>query len=218
MTIKNKFQIERIIETIPVSDSVSIYKEDIYQDGTLIQSTQGVADNNCFNIKNIEPIKCKNFYFVIDSTFLNKWNLEFTYIEDYIISNPFENYDPEKHSVIRYDPLSEEVFNLKNQTYPKFIQFNYISGGIDNENYNLDLLKDFLSKYPDKFINIEKKNIPYYNSTETCTESLDFTFIPNFDEYNEYIEYTKMNGYEIAANYFKNVLNFKIFKNNKKEG
>lgn len=212
MIVKNTFQLERIIETIPVSDTVSIYRDRLYQDDILFKEHQGIADNTCISADTINAIKCPNWYFLVAKEFVKKWNYEDADLDTYIIKKAFDNYDKDKHVVVRYDAYSEEFYSVEGYIYPKHVYFDYINGCIDNEYYDLKCLQKYLEEHPDKFINIKKQDIPYYNRTELATKTLSFTYIPDADEYAEYRKYVEENGYKCSCNYFKSKLEFEKFK------
>lgn len=109
----------------------------------------------------------------------------------YINFNPYtyitnnKNWN-ENHIVLDYYSYSGDLKKLDGTYYPKRISFDYINGSIDNENYDLEKLLDFL-KTKD---NIQLKfntilNIPYYNCEEGRNQFIAFDYIPTDKEYNE---------------------------------
>lgn len=114
-----------------------------------------------------------------------------------------ENPDRPLDTLVRLDEYSHQVFDRHDRPLAQSILFDYISGRVNNEDYDLKKAYMVLSKRKDIRLfrgderlsegyskDPQPKNyeeavftIPYYNRTQTCSEALQFLWIPTQSQF-----------------------------------
>jgi hypothetical protein len=77
----------------------------------------------------------------------------------------------------KFDMASHMIFDLYDNVLPVALHFDYITGGVTNENYDLDRALAVLDANP-KVRHEGIKPIPYYNACEKRSRAIEFVFMP----------------------------------------
>lgn len=103
--------------------------------------------------------------------------------QKHISKSPFTDRD-KGLILVRDFHYAHMVFGADGLALPIAQRFDYISSGVDNENYDLKLAYETLKTHPD-VVDLELVNIPYYNTTKKRTKALEFTWRPSAEDYRQ---------------------------------
>lgn len=201
--IENKnFDVTRKVESVDVGFGVSIYKDSIYINGILFSEKEGITETKNLNVSTLENINFDEHYYAINKEFLTLWQTEYCELFKYISKNPYTTYTSASNDyiIVLHNCYTDDLLTLDRNPYPKAMNFGYLNGSIDDENFCLEELYNFLIQYPEKFKNVVRKDIPYYNADEFHTEQIAFTWIPSQEEYALYIN-QQISNYDILRSY-----------------
>ena len=104
----------------------------------------------------------------------------------------------DEYAIVLMRNYSHDILDLDGVPYPHAIKLDYIEGSLSDEYYDLDRLFTYLSSDTNRFSEVSRKPIPYYNRSESQTEQIEVTFIPTKEEYakifaaGDYFEKRKM--------------------------
>lgn len=184
------FNVKRTINTIDLGYGVSVYSDSVQIGNESFSNTEGITENENLGVNGLEKIKANNHYFLFTTDEVEKLrtNPSFEFLQK---KNPYQILENEKNSEYIpaiYDSYSGRYQKLNGEYFPKAMSFDYCCELIDNSKFDLDRLKTYLEQYPDKFRNIKKYEIPYYNADEFHDTALYFVWTPTEQEYNEYLQ------------------------------
>lgn len=94
-------------------------------------------------------------------------------------------FDDIEYQLVHNSHQRNMVFDINDNPFPIAITFDYINGNITNEDYDLSkvlhtLVKNDQVKGVDERLKIT--NIPYYNSSDTRYDSIEFVFMPTEEQ------------------------------------
>ena len=181
---------------------------------TNVTKNCGICDISVFEEHNsIEPISNKiivdGFYrkqgvfAVIQKSELEKvMNCE-KHISEVIEQLTVDNIDDPNYAVVLWGWGAHQLMNLKKEFIPVPIHFDYLTGSLSNEYYDLEDAVDKIknSPYTLRKSEVEIKRIPYYNCTETSNLQIEFYTMLPLDLYRQY-QGLKMNMSSYAAERF----------------
>ena len=87
------------------------------------------------------------------------------------------------------------IRDMDEKLIPLPISLNYIDGNLDNKHYDLDKVLEIIKANPSRFVTsdggdaslIKICDIPYYNADDDRTKFIDCKYLPNDEEYSEYV-------------------------------
>lgn len=159
----------------------------------------GVCESETFEgYDSVEPIpntiSIKEFYrhqgmfAVIQKSELEKvMNCE-KHISEVIEQLTVDNIDDPNYEVVIWGWGAHQLMNLKKEFIPVPIHFDYLTGSLSNEYYDLEDAVDKIknSPYTLKKSEVEIKRIPYYNCTETSYSQIEFYTLLPLELYKKY--------------------------------
>lgn len=169
---------------------------------------------------------------------LDRYNLYEKSIKDFIKYNIQNDYDflklymmnikaiiddeefmSDDYIIMTIDSYTDNYYEYGNNIpLIKPIHFDYTSGNIDNEHYNLEELKKILENRKDIKIEYKEKcnkiiqDIPYYNSTKDRNEYISFYWIAKDKDWEKYCKsyyFNKLLRYDYII---ENILNNEDYK------
>lgn len=186
------FNTKRVIKSSNLSGNIYLYRDEVYMDEHLYSVKEGIAESEDLDVKYLDPIKSKKYYRLLRNEFLEHWHTDIMAI-DYFDKNsthyPYSDYrkNPAIYVPVLYDSYFGTLSALDGTLYPKARFFDHTMAFIDNFEFDLDCLEEFLRKFPDRFHDVKRSPIPYYNADEKHTEQISFVWVPTSGEYAEYI-------------------------------
>lgn len=193
---EERFQFYKISELDEMKDIYS-YKLEILFNKKVIYSDQGITTiSEIANFTNTGIFK-NNFGFeLVDINMVNKALREknIRHIpEKCYISKPYTKnikFDKNKHALIK-DRISYNgtVEDFLGSYITVGVLMDYMNGNVSESHYDLEKLLIFLKNRNDiVFVNDAKiEQIPYYNNEEGRSETINFTWYPNEEDYNKCI-------------------------------
>jgi len=97
------------------------------------------------------------------------------------------------YEVLRVNSYDHTLYTVDDKRLPVAMQFSYIDGGVDNGNFDLKKLVDYLQTREDVTLREDRSgrlihNIPYYNRESGRTTHLEFTWHPDVRTYQRYVK------------------------------
>lgn len=159
----------------------------------------GICDAETFDAYNsVEPISNKisiqefyqkqGMFAVIQKSELERvMNCE-KHISEVIEQLTVDNIDDPNYEVVIWGWGAHQLMNLKKEFIPVPIHFDYLTGSLSNEYYDLEDAVDKIknSAYTLKKSEVEIKRIPYYNCTETSYAQIEFYTLLPLELYKKY--------------------------------
>lgn len=193
----------RTIETQEIPGTDFVYYEDIneiYKNGEKhTEIKKGfTSKDNILSISELKPISWKvnapKMYDKIatvaairKSEFRKVLNGE-KHITEVIETTDNVSYPvPDDYILVLWNLASHKIADLNYNFIPIPIQFGYISGNVDNENYDLTKLLEKL-KNDEHVINrkdLKISDIPYYNCNDVSTKSIEFLYLLGREDYEK---------------------------------
>lgn len=174
----------------------------------------GVCESDVFEGHNsVEPISNKisiqGFYqnqgvfaVIQKSEFEKVMNCE-KHISEIIEQLTVDNIDDPNYEVVIWGWGAHQLMGLNKEFIPIPIHFDYLTGSLSNEYYDLEDAVDKIknSPYTLKKSEVEIKRIPYYNCTETSYAQIEFYTLLPLELYKKY-QGLKMNMSSYMAERF----------------
>ena len=174
----------------------------------------GICEFDVFEGHNsVEPIpntiSIKEFYHqqgvfaVIQKSELEKvMNCE-KHISEVIEQLTVDNIDDSNYEVVIWGWGAHQLMNLKKEFIPVPIHFDYLTGSLSNEYYDLEDAVDKIknSPYTLRKSEAEIKRIPYYNCTETSNLQIEFYTMLPLELYNKYQDLKINMSYYMAEHF-----------------
>lgn len=198
--VELSFKVKRIIKSQAIADNIYVYRDEVYIGKNLYSTKEGIAESEDFHVKNLDCIKPKKHYFLLKKEYLGLWHtdiLAMEHFKNYTTDHPYSDYlkGTDTYVPVLYDPYYETLSSLSGVLYPKAKFFDHTTAFIDNFEFDLDGLEEFLEKHPDRFCKVNRCPIPFYNADEYRTEQIAFIWVPTVKEYTKYIsKASKTNG------------------------
>lgn len=130
-------------------------------------------------------------------------------VEYYTENRP---YNKDEDILALWNLCAYELADLDYNFIPLPIQFGYLEGGVSEDKYNLNSLLEKLKLDP-YVINKESlqiTDIPYYNSYEGHTKSIEFLYLPSKELWNEMKKDNKLRNTQAMRKYILNeIINVK---------
>ena len=187
-----KMNVERKIDTLDLEYNVKAYTDSIYIDGKLYKKTEGITEENNLGISGLDDIKSDNYYYILAKEDYEGIRTDINYHLK-PIKNPYtELLQKNNMMIVKYDSYKELYQKLDGTYIPKAMYFDYISEFINDKCFDLDKLEKYLLTHPDKFRNVKKDDVPWYNRNEDQESYISFVWTPTEEEYNVYIQ--SLNG------------------------
>lgn len=189
-----EYKVKREISKIKISHDISAYKEQIYIDDKLFKTNEGLANNvildNLDSNISIDSSKYRLYKAEILEELRNTLLFhDYKSIDKFEIENPYSyiSINGLKDSITLYVNYSNyNIYNLNGEQCPKAFRFDYNSGSVNNENYNLEEFLEVIKKREDILLyKDEIQDIPYYNTDEDCYEHIEFNWIPSNEDFNK---------------------------------
>lgn len=178
--------IKREIESIFIESNVVLYKDKIISGDKIISEDEGITEEKNLNISDLEKIKSKKTYYLLTENDIKQIRTDPDYYPKRIPCS-FDKLTQLDDYILTFYDLDYGAFCKLNGIYlPRPIYFGYDFGYIDDSRFDLESLKNYLEKFPDKFQDIQKR--PYgYRYEWNLKYELSFYWIPNEKEFNEYL-------------------------------
>lgn len=199
--------IKRTINIIPITgtDFCKYIDETIMLDTITnkkdVKTIRGITSKeNIDNVCNLEPIAStvsapkmyggKAIIAGITESNLNLVRNGHKHITDAIQMIDESNYDSNDLKFILFNGGSNEICDLNYNFISLPIHLDYIDGTVDNEHYDLEKLLTILQN-DDHVMNKDKlqiSNIPYYNATSDCNQTINFLYLMDDQTYTKCID------------------------------
>lgn len=192
--LKSTSLIETTIHTIPITNNFYAYKKQIYIDGALNSSTEGIVDED---ITSITMEIRHSDYHMYDKTFrerlrtsIEKFKI-FQKSEAYIILCPYTHIL--NNGLAEADLLFvdyHEVLDIQNNQLPMSVHMDYMGKAeLNNKKYNLNEALNILRKRSDVHICGDGiKYIPQYNWEENMQKYIECFWIPDEEDWRNVVK------------------------------
>lgn len=216
---KYTYQVQIELNCINIETGFCAYRLKTFKNAKISEEIEGISTLE--NINNYDPfnnvlIKNANLHLCHnDVKELIRHNTFSTIsFKDFIINNPYtylkeiENKDiknKKDYNLYNISVCDHTLRDLNDNILPQAIYFDYMSAGMDNKYYDLNLVLEILKKRTDiefiqekeinKNIEITKEpkilNIPYYNSSDSRNKYLKFKWMPSNEDFSKLLSNKK---------------------------